>query len=281
MQRIASFFTLVCLLAVGSTACEEGTPESILAADMRPVGYAGKADCPNCDPNGPNAFAQADISSRWYTPGDGWQVAFQFRNRGVMSKTDFLRPTKGDEWTKSGVFLFGYRVTRSLDADEYTYGRKAVEIEVDQLDPAQVAIGSTYLDTLGYFETERLDTHEFKLAFRMNDLTDAIDVTYYNRNYPNGRTLPASNKYSLSLPSSIFPVNVPRLLVNEPWVTAPKLPQDLEVLANAIDAGWTNRAYKKFEFKNGDRVFWAAGDPWPFYIENSQGRGLLLRGSVQ
>jgi hypothetical protein len=268
------------LMFVSVVGCGDTAPESISANDMRPIGYAGKADCPNCDPNGPGAFEQAQISARWYAPGDEWQVAFQFRNRGVMTKTDFLRPTKSDEWTKSGVFLFGYRVTEAFDADEYTYGRKAVEVEVDQVDPAQVRIGKTSLDTLGYFETERVDRHEYKLTFRMNDLTDAIDVTYFNRSYPHGRTVRASNKYALALPSSIFPVNVPRLLVDQPWITAPVLPRDLEIIADAVDSGWRNRRFKKFEFANGDRVFWAEGDPWPFYIENGQGRGLLLRGAV-
>ena len=281
MKKYALTVALIAVTVLSGVACGDAVPETITPNDLLPIGYAGKADCPNCDPNGPSAFVQADVGTRWYTPGDEWQVAFQFRNRGVMSKADFLRPTKGDEWTRSGVFLFGYRVMRALDADEYTYGRKAVEIEVDQVDPAQVLMGTTTLDTLGYFETERVDTHEHKLRFRMNDLTDAIDVTYFNRSYPNGRTLPASNKYSLALPSSIFPVNVPRLLVNEPWVTAPTLPKDLAVIADAMDSGWKDQAYKRFEFKNGDRVFWAAGDPWPFYIENSQGRGLLLRGKVQ
>ena len=281
MRNYSLSCAVIGLVAVSFIGCTDEAPALISADDMRPVGYAGKADCPNCDPNGPSAFDQAEISSRWYVPGDEWQVAFQFRNRGVMTKTDFLRPTKSDQWTRSGVFLFGYRVMRALDADEYTYGRKAVEVEVDQVDPAQVQIGQTSLDSLGYFETERVDRHEYKLRFRMNDLTDAIDVTYFNRSYPHGRTVAASNKYSLALPSSIFPVNVPRLLVDAPWVTAPELPRDLEVIADSVDSTWRDRRFKKFEFANGDRVFWAEGDPWPFYIENSQGRGLLLRGAVK
>ncbi len=243
---------------------------------------AGKADCPNCDDSGPNAFIQAGLESRFYRPGDKWHVAFQFRNRGIMGKEDFLQPTSKDSWAASGLYLFEYTAKsvredvfrNSEGSDQY---REVVDIEVTQVDPDQVGLGGA-----GYFESERLDRHHKKVSFRMNDLTDALDVTYYTRSYPNGRTVEAPTNSALTLNDSVFPVSVPRLLRGSADVIGSELglPQDLRMVADSIDAGWVDRVYKRFRFANGDTVYWAKGYLWPFFIENAQGRGLLIDGQA-
>ncbi|MFT5433950.1 MAG: hypothetical protein ACI9OJ_004662 [Myxococcota bacterium] len=265
---------LIVVLTAGlALGCGSTEAETI---DENQVGQgSGKEDCPNCDPNGANAFDQAELDARWYRAGDKWTVAFQFRNNGEMAREDFLLPTQRDEWVQSGLFLFQYQALRGIEASPETSNRPAVEIAVTQVDPTQVG-----LDALGYFESERLDRHEHKLHFRMNDLTDAIDVTYFGRRYPNGKTVKASSKSELALNSSIFPVNVPRLLAGAKTVVAPSLPADLAKVADAVVPGWNDRSYKRFDFRNGDVVYWAKGTLWPFYVENSQGRGLLLDGQA-
>ncbi|MFT7622922.1 MAG: hypothetical protein ACI9WU_002097 [Myxococcota bacterium] len=249
-------------------------PASLIGGDERP---AGKADCPNCDETGPNAFIQAGLETRFYKGGDKWHVAFQFRNRGMMGKEDVLF---ADAETQSGIFLFEYEALRVRNdvfrtSDGGDQRREVVEIAVTQVDPAKVG-----LDGAGYFESERLDRQQHKVHFTMNDLTDALEVTYFDRQYPNGHTVQAPRNSALSLTDSIFPVNVPRLLRGSASVIGSEvhLPQDLEVIANSLDATWRDRSYKRFAFENGDIVYWAKGYLWPFYIENAQGRGLLIDG---
>ena len=252
------------------TGCN--TAEETVDEPNRP---AGKADCPNCDPSGSTAFVQAGLETRWYRPGDKWHVAFQFQNRNDVNKEDILLATQRDEWTKSGVFLFQYEALTASEDEFNNQIRDIISIGVRQVDPAEVN-----LDGAGYFESERLDTHTHRVSFRMNDLTDALDITEYSRRYPNGRTTLAPSNAALSLNSNIFPVNVPRLLVGGADVTAPELPQDLRIIADSMDAGWAERTYKKYDFRNGDVVYWAKGYLWPFFIENAQGRGLLIDGKA-
>lgn len=270
MRTLFVIAPLALALVFAGCATDEVVDGVPAVEDDRP---AGKADCPNCDPAGPGAFVQAGINTRWYVPGDKWHVAFQFRNRGQRAKELFLSPTQNDEWTRSGLFLFEYQALAAGEGVFENQTRKVIEIGVTQVDPADVN-----LDGPGFFESERVDTYHKRVHFRMNDLTDAIDTTVWSRDYPNGRTTDAPSKSELTMPGSVFPVNVPRLLAGAKTVAAPTLPNDLAIVANALDATWQDRGYKRFDFRNGDTVYWAEGYLWPFYIENAQGRGLLIDG---
>ena len=51
---------------------------------------------------------------------------------------------------------------------------------------------------------------------------------------------------------------------------------DLQAVADAMVPGWENQSYMKYEFANGDLVFWKSGALWPFYVDSRQGYGLLV-----
>lgn len=275
MRSLITTTAAVAAAMVLVIGCGGESAPSDPASGGDPAKPVAKGDCPNCDPAGPGAFVQAELDTRWYVPGDKWHVAFQFRNRGMMSREDFLRPTQKDQWVYSGAFLFEY-VAVAASSDEFGgQMRDIIEIEVTQVNPYDVGLGE-----VGYFETERVDTHEHKVRFRMNDMTDALDVTYFGRQYPNGLTVAAPSKAALSLPTSLFPVNVPRLLVGGANVVAPELPDMMALIGDSLDSEWRTRSYKRYVFRNGDVVYWAPGFLWPFYIENAQGRGLLIDGKA-
>ena len=150
--------TLTMALAAALTlGCSSSEPETI---DPNNTGTAaaGKADCPNCDPNGPSAFEQAEIGARWYSPGDKWTVAFQFLNRGEMSHEDFLLPTKNDQWVQSGVFLFQYEALRALEPSPETGDRAGIEISVEQADPDAAGFGSLGYEMALTAALEQLDS---------------------------------------------------------------------------------------------------------------------------
>ena len=264
---------LTAALAIAVAGCAKEEDEALPTGEKEP-GAAAKADCPNCDPAGPGAFEQAKLDTRWYQAGDTWHVAFQFRNHGEMSRTDFIKPTQKDAWIRSEVYLFEYEAVR---ADRDVFGnqwRDIIEISVKQVTPSEAG----FMGADSYFGAERLDRQQYKIHFRMNDLTNALDVTYFNREYPHGRTVLAPTLAALTIADSVFPVNVPRLLVNAPDVIAPELPAALADLSAALGLGFENKTFKKFDFDNGDVVLWEPGYLWPAYVENAQGRGLLLDG---
>lgn len=267
---------LVAGLALVFAGCAKDDAETA-DENVPAAGAAGKADCPNCDPAGAGAFEQAGLDARWYNAGDKWHVAFQFTNNGSASRTDFILPTQNDAWTRSDLFLFEYEALRATEDVFQNQWRPVIEISVRQVEVAEAGLGGAE----SFFGTQRVDTYQHKVHFRMNDLTDAIDVTYFGRDYPNGRTVAAPSKGALALGDSIFPVNVPRLLVGGADVVAPTLPQELANLADSLLPGWRDRTFKKYTFDNGDVVYWEKGYLWPFYVENSQGRGLLLNGQAQ
>ena len=271
MRTFISLTSALVILA----GCSEESPTVV---NSNPAGTSatgssagGKEDCPDCDPAGPDAFTQAKLGVRWYKPGDKWFVAFQFSQRAEAHREEVFLANKRVE---TPVFLFQYAAVKATKGTFQNQVRDIIEIAVTQADPS--ALGAA----ADLFDAERLDRHQRKLHFRMNDLTDALDVTYFSREYPHGRTVRAPSKANFAVGSSLFPVNVPRLLVNAPKVVAPVLSADLQVVANALVPGWRDKSYNRYDFENGDVVFWGTGDLWPFYVENQQGAGLLVNQAL-
>jgi len=240
-----------------------------------------KGDCPTCDPAGPSAFEQAGMGLRFYAPGDGWQVAYQFKMRNDMSRdnvhadqlpddpSEFSAIQEERQLSLSDVFLFGYAVE----------GVEKRVIDNVQRDVATIKVVQAAASRSDLFSQDRLDTREYSLLFELDDLLRPIRETFFNAEYPHGKTIEVDMVSSLSGldgGSSLFPHNVPRVQVQHTESDAPAMTGDLEAVADELVPGWRAEKYMEFAFANGDRVWWAQGALWPFYVDGWQGCGLLV-----
>lgn len=253
-------------LALGLLACGETLSEP--SAPTEPLS-AAKADCPDCDPAGPNAFVQAGVGTGFYRAGQAWQVAYRYNHRPMaeMRGDVFL----GEDEVNSEVYLFDYVVE---DLGKTVTGNTLRETATIRV--AQADLSGDHADL---FAPGRVDTHEYGVTFTMNDLLEPMSETVRSRRYPNGRRVELDGVSSLKTGASVFPRTVPRLLVSGSVAApAPPLPEDLRDIADLMTPGWDEALYKKLVFSNGDVVYWAADGEtyWPFYTRSRDGEGILV-----
>lgn len=262
-MRTITYLTLLatCLVA----ACGEGE-----TAESGPApAQAAKSDCPDCDPAGPNAFAQTQLGDGFYREGQSWQVAYRYNVPPTAEMRDdvFL----GEDVASSEAYLFEYRVTGLGTTIRENTQRQTVTIRISQAD-SQGSHGDL-------FAPGRVDTYESAVEFTMNDLLEPMHEKVFSRRYPNGMHSELDPKASLRTGASVFPKTIPRLLVHGAVAApAPELPEDLRDIADALRTGWDKALYKKLVFGNGDVVYWTVdGDEyWPFYTRTRAGEGLLV-----
>jgi hypothetical protein len=243
-----------------------------------------KGDCPDCDPAGPSAFEQADMGLRFYLPGDRWQVAYQFKIRNDMAREALRADQLPDDpselsmvqedlqVTISDVFLFDYAVLSLSKRVVDNVLRDVAQVRVEQ-----------GISNSAQFSQDRIDTHEFALEFELDDLLRPLSETFYNREYPHGKRIEVDHVSSLSgleSGSSLYPHVVPRVLTAGATGDAPAMTAELEAIADDAIPGWRELSFRKYEFANGDLVFWAQGQLWPFYVDCKQGYGLLISQSL-
>lgn len=273
LRRLLPLAILLPALAACAGDGEKAPPTSDPAeSTVSPV----KSDCPDCDQAGPSAFVQAGVGASFYAKGDHWQVAVRFDSLPTAEKRDdvFL----GEDVTASEVFLFDYAAT-AIDRDvfevEQGEGTAKVLRDLATIEITQATPAGPNADLLS---AERIDTYEKKVEFVMNDLLEPVRETVYSRRYPNGHEVDLDGKSSLKTGASLFPRTIPRLLTAGQDVPAPALPADLEDVADAFDPTWRDATYKRYDFENGDLVYWSVGRGhlWPFYSRTSQGHAVLV-----
>jgi hypothetical protein len=266
----AAIRVLAVILAGGLFACggDATTP------DKTPAGVVGavspvKSDCPDCDPAGPNAFVQAGLGSGFYAVGDHWQVAFRYTQTPMAEKRDevFL----GADVATSEVFLFDYVVT-ATDRDIFdNVLRQTATVSVSQAVPSG--------PNAALFSPERIDLHEQRVDFTLNDLLEPVSEVLYSRRAPHGKAVRLDGKSSLQTGASLFPRTIPRVLASSAVdAVAPELPDDLADVVDAMDPDWRTATYRRYAFENGDVVYWSMqrGQLWPFYAQTRQGHAALV-----
>jgi len=250
-------------------ACGQGAGDGAGTPD--PTGPpSAKADCPDCDPAGPNAFIQANVGAGFYQVGDTWLVAHRFVNRPEIEKHGdvFL----GTDEVESEAFAFRYRVL-ALDREVFDQVvRDVVTIEITQDTPAGPGAA--------LFSPERVDRVEHRVVFVMNDLLDPVRETVYSNDYPHGKSLELDSRASLTTGGSVFPRTVPRLLAAGGVPSAaPELPADLADIAESYDPAWGEATYVRYAFDNGDVAYWSRdrGHYWPFYVVTQGTASVLVK----
>ena len=267
---LAATLGLLLFLSWAQSGC--GTEEPVEPTAIGPE--AAKADCPDCDPAGPNAFVQAGVGSGFYQAGQSWQVAFRYNHspRAEMRGDVFFER----DTTTSEVYLFDYVVTATDKMVVDSVLRQTATVEVTQASPAGAEAD--------LFGPERIDGNQQKVTFTMNDLLEPVSETITSRRYPNGKRVELDSKSSLRMGASIFPRTIPRLLVSGSTEgPAPEVPADLQDVLDALNPTWSVGTYRRYTFDNGDVVYWARDREqyWPFYVQNRQGEGVLVRWNGQ
>lgn len=272
---------MLMLLAAAQFGCSGSSEET-----EDPGLKVAKGDCPDCDPAGPSAFEQANMGLRFYVPGDNWKVAYQFKVRSDMMHEGLKAQQLPEDPSElpmiqeerrvevSQPYLFGYYVSKVDSRKFHVDGGNDVMRDV-----ALVRVEQGVPTDANLYSMQRLDTHEFALEFELDDLLRPQSETYYNTEYPHGRSVEVDQESSLSgldRGSSTFPHTVPRVLTTSVESAAPAMTPELEAIADATVPGWRGATYLKYEFANGDLVFWAKGQLWPFFVDSVQGYGLLV-----
>ena len=257
-MRIFAGCSLIVALALGACG-DSGTKTE------GPTPVAGKSDCPDCDPAGPNAFVQTGVGQGFYSAGQTWQVAVRYNQTPLAEKNDVFL---GEDQASSDVFLFEYTATAVSKGVFGGVTRDVVAIDIAQATPSS-----------DLFTSERIDQFEKRVSFEMNDLLEPIRETTFSNDYPNGKTVALDSTESLHTGASLYPRTIPRLLVNGGVAApAPELPGDLADVADAAVPGWRTEAYLKYSFPNGDVVYWAKDKNWlwPFFTQNAAAVTLLV-----
>jgi hypothetical protein len=222
---------------------------------------------------------------KFYAPGDSWSVAYQFKQRNDMAREALTVEQMPEDPSELQMvqedlkveltepFLFSYSVgkveKRVLEG---------VERQVATLRVTQAAVADPT-----FFSQQRADTHELALEFELDDLLRPVAETFFNAEYPHGKTVPVDKVSSLSgldSGSSLYPHVVPRLLTQAVEAAAPAMTPELEQVADGKLPGWRGNVYRKYQFDNGDVVYWAAGQVWPFFVDSAQGYGLLVEHTL-
>lgn len=262
MRLTQGLLPIIAALALGVSACGDSGAKT----GDEPTPNAGKSDCPDCDPAGPNAFVQTGVGQGFYTAGQRWQVAVRYNHTPLAEKGEVFL---GEDLAASDVFLFEYSVKGVQKAVFANVLRDVVEVEIRQATP-----------TSDLYSAERIDQFEHRVAFEMNDLLEPIRETVWSNDYPHGKTIELDSTASLKTGASLYPRTIPRLLVNGGVASpAPELPGDLADVADAAVPGWRSKAYLKYSFDNGDVVYWAKDENWlwPFYTSNASAVTLLVK----
>lgn len=283
MKRVMTLAAAFALLAAG---CSDSTTESSDSTGGEQEATSGKdvfatggykADCYDCDPEGDSAVIQLGVAERFWKPGDFWQVAYQLKtDRRVERQALGLVQSKVDV----GLVVLNFEVTDTGTTTVGDVERKTATIRITQGDAnGQLA------DLFDQFSTEnvRIDENTQKIELVIDDLLRPVSVTEFNRSYPNGKTFQADPAQVLRGIGSDFPYVVPNAYLGANKTSLPALPTAIEAIATATKSGYQGREYFLFDMGTqgnaGELVYWAAGDPWPYYVETPYAAGVLVNSN--
>ncbi len=235
----------------------------------------GKADCFNCNENGPGAFQELGLRDSFWKVGNSWQVAYVMHTdtRAQKAPMKLEQPAKTD----AGLVVLNFEV---IDVGEFvsTETRPTAVIRITQ----GTAAGT--IGTLIDADEIRLDEVTAKIDLELDDLWRPVSVTEYSGprgHFPNGRTITADPREAVRSLGGSFPYIVPNAFVGAPMESLPELPPVLAEIAGLARADYADTKYTHFDldgtgYSAGEHVFWAKGDLWPFLVRTSLATGVLI-----
>lgn len=267
-----------CCAGFACSSAEEEAKEDIVPAETgskdRGSLAGGKADCFNCNEEGPGAFQELGLRDSFWKVGDSWQVAYILHadTRAQKEPMKLQQPSKTD----AGMVVLNFEV---VDAGEFvsTETRPTAVIRITQ---------GEALGTVGnLIDGEiRLDEVTAKIDLEIDDLWRAVAVTEFSGprgEFPNGQTITADPREAVRSLGGSFPYIVPNAFVGAPEEDLPELPAALAEIAETVRPGYADSKYTHFDldsggYEAGEHVFWAKGDIWPFLVRTSSATGVLI-----
>jgi hypothetical protein len=260
----------------------EGTESGKGAFDTD--GY--KADCLDCDPEGPNALAQLGLRGDFWSPGERWQVAYVLKSDKRIQMQDLAFGE--DRKAEAGLIVLDFRVKAKGRAVIAGKDRETITLEITQGE-ARGSVGRQLADADILQASEVTE----RIELVMDDLLRPVSVTEFSGTrgaFPNGRTRALDPREVVRSLDTSFPYIVPNAYLAAAKERLPGLPETLVPVADAAAPGWAERDYFHFDLRGRslpgqnaavvldaqENVYWAAGDPWPFYVETPSAVGVLI-----
>ncbi len=273
--RGVSFAAAFLALACSETVEEKDTVPAETGSKDRGAAAGGKADCFNCNENGPGAFQELGIRDAFWKVGNTWQVAYLLHadTRAQKEPMKLQQPAKTD----AGLVVLNFEV---VEVGEHvsTEARATAVIRITQGEAAGT------IGTLVEEDEIRLDEVTAKIDLEIDDLWRPVAVTEYSGprgHFPNGRTITADPREAVRSLGGSFPYVVPNAIVGAPQEPLPELPAQLAEIAQLARSGYADQEYSHFDlddagYEAGEHVYWAKGDLWPFLVRTSSATGILI-----
>jgi hypothetical protein len=286
-------------LAAALFACDEATPTTAESTGGTPAGddkaageaadpgskdllsSAGyKADCIDCDPDGPNALTQLGLRGEFWKVNDRWQVAYLMRSDTRVQMQDLpLQAEVPGTLADAGFVVLDFKVQARGTASIGGRERETATLAITQ-GRAQGSVSRLITAENELAVSEVVERMELVL----DDLLRPVSVTSYSGprgDFPNGLTMQLDPRQVVRSLEPSFPYVVPNAYLHAEKKPLPELPEALAAIAQATRPGYRDVQYYHFDLDgrgtdSSEQVYWAAGDPWPFLVETPNALGVLV-----
>lgn len=260
-----------------STDSEEKAPATAGEVGTKDVFNGGyKADCLDCAEDGPNAFVQLGLGDRFWKTGDAWQVVYVVRsdNRTQMQPMQLEQKAIEDV----GLVVLDFEVIGIGAHSTAGVERATAKIKITQGEARGNAGAAIEGGTI------KVDQITARIDLELDDLLRPVSVTEYSGpegQFPNGQTTQLDPREALRNMDSAFPYVVPNAYLDASKTALPELPEQLKPVADASQADHKDAQYFFFDLEgkgleSAERVYWRAGDAWPYLVETPYATGILV-----
>lgn len=250
------------------------TPASVGTKDVFNGTY--KADCIDCTEDGPNAFVQLGLGDRFWKVGDTWQVAYQLRSDTRVQMEPMKLQQKAIE--DVGLVVLDFEVIGLGARETGGVERQTAKIKITQGEARGNASALLSGNTL------KIDGVTARVDLELDDLLRPVTVTEYSGpqgQFPNGLVTQVDPRHALRSLDSAFPYVVPNAYLGAEKTTLPAVPEALAGVAEVTRADYQSASYFFFDLEgrgleSAERVYWRAGDLWPYLVETPYATGILV-----
>ncbi len=277
MKRLSIILTAALAFTACSSDDDETKPEEtpVEVNDKDTYNSAGyKADCLDCDENGPNAFVQLDIGTEFWKVGQSWQVVYQLNTdtRVQMQAQQQIGPAQEEV----GFIVLDFEVIDSGTRVIGTSERATATLKITQGN-APGTIGQLIEGSI-----VRADEVTAAVELELDDLFRPVSVTEYSGprgSYPNGRTLQLDWRDAVRSFDSAFPYVVPN--AKRAGKTVAPVYEPTGLLGQVAEAANVTGEAFFFDIGNegansAEQVYWRAGDLWPTVVRTGAFEGVLI-----
>lgn len=280
-MKVLCALTLFALAVAGCSSDDsKNDPGESPAVEGKDVFSGGgyKADCLDCDPGGASAFVQLGLGDRFWQVGDAWQVAYLLRSDKRVQRAAFQTMEDIENHLADvGVTVLDFTVIANGTALVAGKKRVTATIRISQGE----AIGGVR-GAIGDQEI-RVDQLTRQVDIVLDDLLRPLSITEYSGPkgaFPNGRMVQTDPREALRSLDSSFPYIVPNAYLDAEKGELPKMPLAIAAIGEKAPLSPPEHVFIYDMVGRGtassETVYWAEGQPWPYYVETASAVGLLI-----